>query len=54
MNMSGMDFYGRDVPAGEVMEVRPPHLDVGVFEYLVHGKMNDFVAYEDELEEISS
>lgn len=28
--------------------------DVGVFEYLVHGKMNDFVAYEDELVEISS
>ena len=54
MNMSGMDFYGRDVPAGEVMEVRPPHPDVGVFEYLVHGKMNDFVAYEDELVDVIS
>lgn len=54
MNMSGMDFYGRDASAGKVMEIRPPHPDVGVFEYLVRGKMNDFFAYEDELVEISS
>ena len=49
MNMSGMDFYGRDAPVGQVLEIKPPHPDVGVFEYLVHGKMHDFFAYEDEL-----
>lgn len=49
MNMSGMDFYGRDAPVGKVLEIRPPHPDVGIYEYLVHGKMNDFFAYEDEL-----
>lgn len=54
MFMSGMDFYGRDAPVGKVVKIMSPHPDVGVFEYLVHGKMNDFVAYEDELEEISS
>ena len=49
MNMSGMDFYGRDAPVGKILEIRPPHPDVGIYEYLVHGKTHDFFAYEDEL-----
>ena len=50
VNMSGMDFYGRDAPVGKILEIRPPHPDVGIYEYLVRGKSHDFFVYEDELQ----
>ena len=50
MNVSGMDFYGRDAPIGPIVKIEPPHPDVGVYEYLIKGRSGEFFAYEDELE----
>lgn len=50
MGVSGMDFYGRDAPIGPIVEIQPPHPDVGVYEYLIKGRSGEFFAYEDELE----
>ena len=49
-NVSGMDFHGRDAPIGTVLEIKPPHPDVGVYEYLIKGRSGEFFAYENELE----
>ena len=50
MNVSGMDFYGRDAPIGPIVKIQPPHPDVGVYEYMIKGRSGEFFAYEDELE----
>ena len=47
---SGMDFYGRDVAVGRIEMIKPPHPDVGVYEYLVKNGRKSFFAYEDDLE----
>lgn len=51
---SGMDFYGRDAAVGRIEMIKPPHPDVGVYEYLVENGRKSFFAYEDELELIDS
>ena len=47
-----MDLYGRDAPIGPIVEIQPPHPDVGVYEYLIKGRSGEFFAYEDELEPV--
>ena len=54
MNVSGMDFYGRDAPIGPIVKIQPPHPDVGVYEYLIKGRSGEFFAYEDELEPVNT